>query len=204
MTDQLLGFLTLYGIPALYIILTISSAGIPFPISLLLVVAGSFTAQGELKLWEVLVAGTAGAISGDQIGYWIGRRGGRRLVNRLFRSKGGSNEMGRAEAFSRRWGGAAVFFSRWLATPLGPWVNLYSGIAEYPWHRFTFWDSLGEVIWVVLYVLLGKIFSDRVLALADLLGNLGWVFVGVIASIFLGWKVVQYVKRTGNLKAAKS
>jgi hypothetical protein len=72
-----------------------------------------------------------------------------------------------------------IFLSRWLVTPLGPWLNLTSGIAGYSWPRFLFWDVTGEVLWVVIYVNLGKIFSDRVSALAELLGNLTWVIVGV-------------------------
>jgi hypothetical protein len=64
-----------------------------------------------------------------------------------------------------------MFFSRWLVTELGPWLNVTSGIAGYPWRRFIFWDVLGEVLWVVLYVMLGYIFSDRVQYIAEILGN---------------------------------
>ncbi len=81
-------------------------------------------------------------------------------------------------------------------TPLGPWLNLTSGFTAYSWPRFVFWGTLGEVLWVVLYVMLGKIFSDRVQGLADLFGNLTWVMVGVIATIILGWKLFQYFHGT--------
>jgi membrane protein DedA with SNARE-associated domain len=100
----------------------------------------------------------------------------------------------RAEAFNKRWGSVAVFLSRWLVTPLGPWLNLTSGISKYAWHRFLFWDVLGEVLWVVIYVGLGRIFSDRVGAIADLLGNFTWVILGVIAASVLGWKLLQYFR----------
>jgi hypothetical protein len=50
------------------------------------------------------------------------------------------------------------------------------------------------MLWVVLYVILGKTFSDRVQGLAELLGNLTWVIVGVIAAIILGWKLFQYFR----------
>jgi len=160
----------------------------------MLLAVGSFVAQGEMKLWQVLVVGSAGAIGGDQIGYWLGRWGGRRLVHRITDKVGGADMIKRAEAFAQHWGGAGIFFSRWLVGPLGPWINLSSGITEYPWPRFTFWDVSGEVLWVVLYVMLGKTFSDRVQGLAELLGNLTWVTVGVIAAIILGWKLFQYFR----------
>lgn len=194
MSDQLLAWVSLYGVPALFGILLVTCLGVPFPGTLMLLAVGSFVAQGEMKLWQVLVVGSAGAIGGDQIGYWLGRWGGRRLVHRITDKVGGADMIKRAEAFAQHWGGAGIFFSRWLVGPLGPWINLSSGITEYPWPRFTLWDVLGEMLWVVLYVILGKTFSDRVQGLAELLGNLTWVIVGVIAAIILGWKLFQYFR----------
>lgn len=196
MTDQLLSLLSIYGCPALFIILAVSSAGIPFPITLLLVAAGSFVEQGELKLWEVVCAGVAGAFLGDQIGYWIGRKGGPGVSNWLKRRTAREGIIQRAEVLNRRWGGAAVFFSRWLVTPLGPWINLSSGAAAYRWGRFILWDLAGQVLWVAIYVNLGRIFSDRVEELAQILGNIAWILVGVLASLLLGWKTVGYLRRS--------
>jgi membrane protein DedA with SNARE-associated domain len=197
-TDQLFGLLSNYGLPALFIILAISSAGVPFPITLLLIATGSFVAQGEMVLWQVLIICSAGAIIGDQIGYFLGRWGGRKLVRRATNRFGGAEMIVRAEAFTKRWGSVGIFLSRWLVTPLGPWLNLTSGITGYPWPRFLFWDVLGEVLWVVIYVSLGYIFSDRVGALAELLGSLTWVIVGVIAVAILGWKLLQYFRGSGE------
>jgi len=193
-SDQLLAWVSLYGVPALFGILLVTCLGVPFPGTLMLLAVGSFVAQGDMKLWQVLVVGSAGAIGGDQIGYWLGRWGGRRLVHRITDKVGGADMIKRAEAFAQHWGGAGIFFSRWLVGPLGPWINLSSGITEYPWPRFTLWDVLGEMLWVVLYVILGKTFSDRVQGLAELLGNLTWAIVGVIAAIILGWKLFQYFR----------
>jgi membrane-associated protein len=197
-TDQLFALLSSYGLPALFIILAVSSAGVPFPITLLLIATGSFVAQGEMVLWQVLIICSAGAIIGDQIGYWLGRSGGRKLVHRLTRRFGGAEMVKRAEAFTKRWGGVGIFLSRWLVTPLGPWLNLTSGITGYSWPRFLFWDVLGEVLWVLIYVTLGNLFSDRVSALAELLGSLTWVIVGVIAVAILGWKLLQYFRSGGE------
>lgn len=194
MTDQLLGLLSTYGLPALFVILAVASAGAPFPVTLVLIASGSFVSQGEMGLWQVLVICSAGAITGDQIGYCLGRWGGRKLVRRVTKRFGGEDMVKRAEAFTKRWGSVGIFLSRWLVTPLGPWINLTSGITRYSWPRFLFWDALGEVLWVVIYVSLGNIFSDRVSALADLLGNLTWVIVGVLAAAVLGWKLLQYFR----------
>jgi membrane protein DedA with SNARE-associated domain len=194
--DLLLEWLAAYGLSAYFGILLISSAGVPFPITLMLIVVGSFVEQGEMELWQVILLGSAAAVLGDQIGYCIGRFGGRSLIGRITNRFGGAENIKRAEKFTNRWGGAGIFFSRWLVTPLGPWLNLTSGVAGYPWTRFVFWDILGESLWVILYVMLGKIFSDRVQDISDIMGNLTWVFVGLTAAAILGWKLFRYFQNS--------
>ena len=76
-------------------------------------------------------------------------------------------------------------------TELGPWINVTSGIAAYPWPRFIIWDALGEVLWVVLYVMLGYIFSDRVQYIAEILGNLAWAIPGSHRDRDTGLEVIQ-------------
>jgi len=159
-----------------------------------LVAAGSFAKQGEMRLLPVIVAGSLAAILGDQIGYGISRWGGRRLIDRITRRLGGAEKVRKAEALSKKWGGPGIFFSRWLITELGPWLNVSSGISGYPWRRFIFWDVLGEVLWVSLYVMLGYVFSDRVQYIAEILGNLAWAILAFIVAIILGWKLFRYFR----------
>lgn len=193
-TDQVLAALLVYGLPVLFGVILICSVGVPFPISLMLVAAGSFVEQGEMKLWQVIAVASVGAVLGDQIAYGLSRWGGRRLINRLSRRIGGEAKIKQAEALTKRWSGAGIFLSRWLLTALGPWVNVASGIAAYPWRRFLFWDVLGEVLWVILYVSIGYAFSNRVQAIAEILGNLAWVIAGLIVTVILGWQLVRYVR----------
>ena len=189
MTEQLLELLTTYGLPALFGAMVLAAAGMPFPSSLTLVVMGSFVAQGELSFWPVVFAGATGAIVGDQIGYAFGRYGGRPLLAAVTRRIGGAEKVEQAEAYSRKWAGWGIFFSRWLIGPLGPWINVSSGLTEYPWLRFIALDVAGEFLWLLIYVSLGRAFSDQVQTIASLLGNLTWVIVGVLVAGLLGWKL---------------
>ncbi len=199
LADQLIALVSTYGLPALFAVIAIAAVGVPFPVTLTLVVAGSFVELGEMKLWQVMLVGSSAAILGDQIGYLIGRWGGDRIENRLRKTKTGGAKIERAHAFAKRWGAAGIFFSRWLITPLGPWLNLTSGMTDYPWRRFFVWDVLGETLWVVLYVMLGNIFSGSVQALADVLGNLTWVLVGIVAAaVLIGWLVKSLQTSEGN------
>jgi membrane protein DedA with SNARE-associated domain len=193
-TDQLLSEILIYGVPLLFAVILVAAVGVPFPVSLTLVAAGSFAKQGEMSLLPVMLAASLAAIIGDQIGYGLSRWGGRRLINRITRRVGGVAKIKEAEALSKKWGGPGIFFSRWLVTGVGPWLNVTSGIAGYPWQRFIFWDALGEVLWVVLYVMLGYLFSDRVQYIADILGNLAWALLAFIVAIIFGWKLFRYYR----------
>lgn len=201
LSDYLLGTLGVYGVPALFMILLVGSIGLPTPASLLLLVAGSFVAQGELSLWQVLLLGSVGAILGDNIGYALGRWGGPRVARRVSRWTGGEAGLKRAEAWLRRWGGAGIFLTRWLLTPLGPLVNLTSGMTGYPWPRFLFYDVLGEALWVGLYVLLGKFFSDSVQVVSEFFGDFTWMLVGLIVVVGLGRQVVKMFRAPASAAA---
>jgi membrane protein DedA with SNARE-associated domain len=160
----------------------------------LLLVAGSFVEQGDMKLWQVLALAIAGSVVGDNVGYLIGRWGGRRLVARLTRRFGGEVRLKSAEAWLRRREGGGIFITRWLLTPLGPFVNLTSGATGYPWPRFLLYDLLGEALWVVLYVLLGIFFSDSIEDMSDVLGDFTWAAVGLLFALVLGWVLLRQLR----------
>jgi membrane protein DedA with SNARE-associated domain len=194
LSDYLLSTLGVYGLPVLFGTLLIGCIGVPMPASLLLLAAGSFTEQGEMSLWPVLALSAAGAIFGDNVGYALGRWGGRRVSGWLSHLVGGDERLGEAEDWLRRREGAAVFFSRWLLTPLGPVVNITSGLTGYSWPRFLLYDVLGEALWVIIYVMLGRFFSDRVQEMGELLGDFVWMIVGLLVVLVLGWKLWQYFR----------
>jgi membrane protein DedA with SNARE-associated domain len=152
-----------------------------------------------MKLWLVVIVATTAAVLGDLIGYGLSRWGGRRLVARISHNLGGEDKIQKTEALAKQWGGPGIFFSRWLVTSLGPWLNVTSGIAEYPWRRFILWDVLGDVLWVVLNVMLGYFFSGRVQAIAEVSGNFAWVVLGFIVAVIFGWKIMQYLRSQNSV-----
>ena len=107
----------------------------------------------------------------------------------------------KATDLTNRFGGPGVFLSRWLFSPLGPYVNFAGGAASLNWARFTAWGAMGEAVWVVVYVGLGYTFADRINELADILGNAsGFMAAGVI-TIGLGYWLWNAAKQA---KAAKA
>jgi membrane-associated protein len=203
LNDYLLSTLGIYGLPVLFGILVIGCMGVPLPASLLLLVAGSLTEQGDMSLWPTLVLATVAAIIGDNIGYSIGRWGGTRVRGRLARLIGGEEKLKSAEEWLRRHEGAGIFFSRWLLTPLGPVVNITSGLTNYSWPRFLFYDVMGEVLWVALYVMLGRFFSGRVQEMSELLGDFVWAIVGLLCVAMLGWSLLKYFRAPAKTESKK-
>lgn len=193
----LLDAMATYGSFAIFAAILLASIGAPLPATFLLVAAGSFVTQGEMKLWSVFVAGTLGAIIGDHIGYGIGRIGGRAFVHGMSQRFNAGSMLTQAEATMERWGGLGVFLSRWLLTAVGPYVNLTSGLMGYHLLRFSFWDILGEILWVGLYVQVGRFFSDQLATISDALGDLTWVALGVVAILFIGYKLIQSFRQNG-------
>jgi membrane protein DedA with SNARE-associated domain len=198
----LLDALAAYGAFAIFGAILLASIGVPLPATFLLVVAGSFVTQGELNLWSVLVAGALGAILGDHIGYGVGRIGGQPFVQRIAHRFNGQTMLTHAENTMDRWGGIGVFLSRWLLTAAGPYVNLTSGLMGYRLLYFSFWDILGEMLWVALYVQVGRLFSDQLATISDALGDLTWVALGVIAILVVGYKLTQSFRQNQSAKTA--
>ena len=120
MTETLLGLVPTFGPLAVFAATLLGCFGFPVPGSLVLLSAGSFVASGEMALAAVLFGGLAGAIIGDQAGYWLGAYGGEAIVQRLSRRHQSAAGLSAARAFTLRWGKLGVFFSRWLVAPLGP------------------------------------------------------------------------------------
>ena len=91
-------------------------------------------------------------------------------------------------------------------TPLGPFVNIASGLTGYSWPRFLLYDLLGEALWVALYVLLGRFFSDRVEEMSNMLGDFTWAAVWLLLAALLGWSLWRQLRAPSpkELKASES
>jgi membrane protein DedA with SNARE-associated domain len=190
MNEQVLAAFARYGSPALFAIVTIAAVGLPLPVTLLLIVTGSMVAQGAMDAWSAIAIAAAGSVAGDQLGFAIGRWGGALVIQRLKHMLGNPRRLRELDAKTKAWGSAGVFFSRWLVTPLGPWINLASGASRYSWLRFTIWDVVGETFGAVLYIRIGMFFNDRVQEVSAVLGDLTWAIVGILVAAFLGWKLL--------------
>jgi membrane protein DedA with SNARE-associated domain len=199
-TEAILALVAQHGTLIVLAATFASCLALPIPSSLALMAAGSFVATGEMALAAAASAALAGAIIGDQTGYWLGAVGGPG-VEALARRRGMTPALAAARALSERWGDWSVFLSRWLFSPLGPSVNLISGMIGAPWRRFTLFAVLGEIVWVALYMALGIAFSRSIVAIAELTGDLSWFLVaGAAALVF----ALMLRRRGGRVRSGQT
>jgi membrane-associated protein len=186
MTDWLLALVPQYGLWLLAATTFLSCLALPFPASVLMLTAGGFVAAGDLAMVPTFAAAAGGGIAGDQLGYWAGKGLGARLVNRLRKDPARDKALGRAVAIIERRGVIAVFLTRWLFSPLGPWVNLMAGSTGYGWARFTLAGIAGEAVWAGLYVGMGYTFGGNIEAATELLGSALGALAAAATAVFLG------------------
>lgn len=197
MTEALLALVPAWGLWLVAAGTFLSCLALPVPSSLLMMAAGGFAAAGDLVLWQVAAAAWGGAVAGDHAGFVLGRLAGAPLVARLRARPGAAATLARAEALVAARGGMAVFLSRWLVSPLGPYVNLLTGAARLALPRFTAAVAAGEGLWVALYVGLGFAFADRIAALAELMGNLSGLLAAAAVTAGLGVALAARLRRNG-------
>lgn len=194
LTETLLASLPSYGLPLLGIVVCVSCLGAPLPASIVMMLMGALAAAGDFTLWIVMAVALVSAVVGDQLGYVLGWTAGRRLVPIVARNPARRKAIERAQHEMDERGNVAVFLTRWLLSPLGPYLNLMAGASGFSWMRFTLAGILGETVWVGLYTGLGATFSESVTEIAEISGSIsGFLATGAVAAI-LGFKLLQALR----------
>ena len=171
-----------YGAWLILVATFCSCLALPIPASLLMLAGGAFAATGDLALVAVSAGALVGAVAGDQAGFAIGRRGGSALLDRIGRDATRGAVIAIAAEKLAANGTSAVFLSRWLFSPLGPYVNLAAGAVGLSWITFTLAGVAGEALWVCAYVVSGYFFASNIGDLAGTVGSMiGFLAAGVIA-----------------------
>ena len=160
------------------VVLLLENAGVPVPGETVLLFA-SFLAydEGDLRLPYLILLGIAACTVGDNLGYLLGRRGGRRLLERyqlLFRIR--NRTIRRGERLFERHGHIAIFFARFifgLRIIAGP----LAGVLRMPWRQFVLFNFLGAAVWVTAVSLAGYFFGSEWDTLVHVMGRVNLIIV---------------------------
>jgi membrane protein DedA with SNARE-associated domain len=194
MTEWALAQVPLWGLWFVAGATFLSCLALPVPSSLVMLAAGGFAAAGDLVLWQVAAAAFVGAVAGDHAGFGLGRAVGAPLLARLGRAPARAAAIARASRALAGRAAPTVFLSRWLVSPLGPYVNLAGGAAGLPLSRFTPAELAGEAVWVALYTGLGYAFADRIVALGAVLGNASGALAAGAVALGLGLRLLARLR----------
>lgn len=186
--EQTLSLIAQYGYLVIFLGVLLESAGVPIPGETVLISSGVLVQQGHLEFGYAVAFGILGAIIGDQIGYWAGRKGGRPFVLRWGRYvKITPERLARVETFFASHGGKAVFLARFVAG-LRVFGALVAGITRMHWRTFFFYNALGGAIWATAAVSAGYLLGGSL----DLIER--WVGrASILLVILLAFAVALYL-----------
>ena len=176
--------------------------GFLFPGEIAVLLGGVLASHGRVSLAAVLVAAISGAIVGDTIGYFVGRRWGHQILlgvgRRIpFLRHRIDDHLASARAYLKRRGGAAVFLGRFTAA-LRVMVPGLAGMAEMPYGEFAAYNAMGGLLWGSAFVLLGY-FAGA--AWQRVAGDASKIGLGLLVVVLIGLvagRLLKSVKERGE------
>jgi undecaprenyl-diphosphatase len=164
------------------------SMGLPVPGETALIASGLLANSGRLNIAVVIAVAAAAAIVGDNVGYAIGRSGGRRLLERPGAFQHHRKQvLVRGEPFFERHGPKAVFLGRWV-TGLRIAAAWLAGISRMPWRVFLLWNALGGIAWAITIGLAAYFLGSTAEKLITTVGLAGVGLVVLAAAGYLAWR----------------
>ncbi|MBX5449574.1 DedA family protein [Thermogemmatispora sp.] len=194
----LVNWLQEYGYPALWGLVFLGAAGIPLPITLLLLAAGAFAVLGDYNLGLLALLAVSGAVAGDSVGYSLGRRWGSRLLDYLEHSPQHwipRQTLNRARQLFHKRGGWAIFLGRTVFSAIGVPITLLAGAERYPYRKFLLFDTLGELIGVGLPLSLGFLFGASWEAVGEILGTVSLLLLALALATWLSYRLLLLLRR---------
>ena len=158
---QMEEWVTSYGYIAIFILMLLESACVPFPSEVTMLVGGWYAADGRLSFFWVVAAGVLGNLVGSWLAYWGGRTLGREVLDKYGKYVFiRSHDIDRAEVWWERHGEAATFFSRLLPV-IRTFISVPAGMAKMPFGKFTVYTFLGCIPWTAALTYLGVVVEDN-------------------------------------------
>ena len=182
-----------HGLLILFALVAVESAGVPLPGETALIAAAVLASQGHYSIVAVIAVAALAAIVGDNVGYWLGRKGGRSLLARtpIVRDHF-ARALPPSERFFARHGAKTVFIGRFIAIlrVTSAWI---AGISHMPWWRFFFWNAAGGIVWASAFGLVAYWLGQKA---ADAIGRYGlYAAIVIVVLLVVGFFGVRLWRR---------
>lgn len=185
-TELVLALIQHYGPGALFVSLTLETLGLPFPGESALIVASTLAGAGKISIWSVVIAAWFGAVLGDNIAYFIGRRYGRQVIT-AYGARFGISESryAKVETVFARFGPWMVICARFVVL-LRQMNGLVADTANMPWLSFVLSNILGAALWVGFWTSLAYHFGHSTTILPFIGRHVGLVTSVLVALGLIG------------------
>lgn len=141
-------YLQTYGYWALFFVIFLEDFGLPLPGETMLLASSYMAAAGKMHTIDIFIIGVVAAILGDNLGYFIGLKGGRKFLTKyghyIFLDQ---KRLHRLDEFFTKHGASIIIPARFI-DGLRQVNGLLAGMSRLPWHRFILYNVLGAILWV--------------------------------------------------------
>lgn len=191
MLDVINDWVGQYGYVLVFVFLTIEAAGVPVPGETAVVTAAAIAGRGTIHIVGVIIAAMLGTIAGGHIGFWMGVRGGTKVVAKYGRWVGlNDKRLELTRRFFEQHGAKTVASGRFVAF-VRSFMGIFAGLSGMPLRTFALYNALGAVVWVLTFSSLGYAFGRNLPKLIHYIGRASLVvaiFIAIIVVVVFLWR----------------
>ena len=191
--DSIMTLVDQYGPIVLFLSLTLETLGLPVPGESALILSSAIAGTGQISIWQVVIAAWLGAVLGDNIGYFLGRRYGRQVLL-TYGARFGITEsrFAKVEAITARYGPLMVIVARFVVL-LRQLNGLVAGSAGMHWLTFLLSNMLGAALWVGFWAILAYRLGQSVTILPYIGRHIG-MLVAIVVPLLIGALIFGYLR----------
>lgn len=169
-----------YGYAVVFLGVFLENTGLPVPGETALLAGAALAHFGELSLVRVILVAMAGATLGDNLGFLIGRRGGRQFIERFGGRVGlTAKRLRQFDRFFDRHGARTVFIARFI-TGLRVFGAVLAGASRLRWRDFLIYNAAGAIVWCTVIGIAGYTLGQSWQLLEKWVGRTGLIGLAVV------------------------
>jgi membrane protein DedA with SNARE-associated domain len=183
MPEWLLDLFARYGYAVVFGGVFLENTGLPVPGETMLLAGAALAHYGQLSLTRVILTAIAGATLGDNLGFFIGRHGGRRIAERHgWRIGLTADTLASFDQFFHRHGPKTVFAARFI-TGLRVVGAVLAGGSGMAWPVFLFYNATGAMVWCTAVAAAGYSLAYSWATLERWIGRSGLIALVLVVAV---------------------
>ena len=197
--DFVTGLLLTHGYLVIFLGAALDNFGLPSSGDIVLFAGGFFANNGQAVLPLVMLSGFAGALVSDNSVYWIGRIGGRPLIDRILKIRLlqlliNEKSLEKVERYFESHGGKTVFVGR-FGPGLRSMTPLFAGVTRMGYFRFVLYNVAAAFVWAVIYSLIGYVFGQYWSELLAVARSVGFSVVALVILVIVAFVLRRRYRR---------